>query len=281
MAESSSSKKRPPKKKGGRPKRQEKLKVIYLKESVRDLWGARKISKGFQRLTDNEFAKVLLHSCPLNPQHSFAEGIPADVWSINLLTFPPPSMDKKWLEVGMEYYVWFKHISYVENFNSMWLKYASKRNYFYFTGFCTRMQIAAIDHNMHIHPKQLTTAEGQPIYKKKYSKRSKQWNSLGVILELEKKHSYMPYLMAHIMKARIHDQGPADRVVPLPEYHPRHLTATIDIQVQISINNSVMLICYLSKHQFMQCSISTRRIRVLLFIIIVWIFKNVLSNAIL
>ncbi|EDO31012.1 predicted protein [Nematostella vectensis] len=64
MAESNAREKRPLKKRGGRPKRPEKIKTIYLRESVRELWRARKTSKGLERLTDSEFAEVLLNQCP-------------------------------------------------------------------------------------------------------------------------------------------------------------------------------------------------------------------------
>lgn len=55
-------------------------------------------------------------------------------------------MDKRWVE-SLIFYVWFKHTSFLENFNSMMLKYAPKRNSFAFIAFCIRMLLAAIDHN--------------------------------------------------------------------------------------------------------------------------------------
>ena len=48
------------KNRGGRPRRPEPLKVVYLRESVREHWRIRKNSLGYGKLTDSEFAEVLL-----------------------------------------------------------------------------------------------------------------------------------------------------------------------------------------------------------------------------
>ena len=45
---------------GGRPRRAEALKVIYLRESVHDNWRTKKSFLGYAKLTDSEFAEVLL-----------------------------------------------------------------------------------------------------------------------------------------------------------------------------------------------------------------------------
>jgi len=136
-------------------------------------------------------------------------------------------MDKRWVE-SLIFYVWFKHTSFLENFNSMMLKYAPKRNSFDFIAFCVRMLLAALDHNMHVLHPQATTKDGQLIWKKQYSKRTKRWHSEPV--KAEKLFSYIPFLMATILKARVDDSESAERVVTLPATHPRHLAPTIALR---------------------------------------------------
>lgn len=87
------------------------------------------------------------------------------------------------------------------------------------------MLLAALDHNMHILHPQATAKYGQPIWKKQYSKRTKHWHPEPV--KAAKSFPYIPYLMATILKARVDDNGSTERVVPLPEHHPRHLAPTI------------------------------------------------------
>lgn len=48
------------KKPGGRPKRPEALKKIYLRQSVHQQWRSKKDSLGYSKLSDSEFAEVLL-----------------------------------------------------------------------------------------------------------------------------------------------------------------------------------------------------------------------------
>lgn len=47
--------------KRGRPKRRENLTRIYLKESTYELWNKRKDLLSIKRLTNSEFAELLLH----------------------------------------------------------------------------------------------------------------------------------------------------------------------------------------------------------------------------
>lgn len=58
-----------------------------------------------------------------------------------------------------------------------------------------------------------------------YSKRTKHWHPEQV--KAAKSYPYIPYLMATILKARVDDNGSSERVVLLPEQHPRHLAPTI------------------------------------------------------
>lgn len=48
------------KKPRGRPRRTEDLKVIYLRKSVQEQWRSKKNFLGYEKLTNSEFAEVLL-----------------------------------------------------------------------------------------------------------------------------------------------------------------------------------------------------------------------------
>lgn len=112
-----------------------------------------------------------------------------------------------------DFYVWFKHTSFLENFNSMMLKYAPKRNSFDFIAFCTRILLSALDHNMHNFRPQATTKDGKLIWKKQYSQRTKRWHPEPV--KAEKSFEYIPYLMANILKARLDEKATAEQVLSL------------------------------------------------------------------
>ncbi|XP_015758959.1 PREDICTED: uncharacterized protein LOC107338235 isoform X2 [Acropora digitifera] len=140
---------------------------------------------------------------------------------------PKVIMDKRWVE-SLIFYVWFKHTSFLENFNSMMLKYAPKRNSFDYIAFCIRMLLSALDHNMHTFRPQATTKDGKLIWKKQYSKCTKRWHPEP--FKAEKSFEYIPYLMATILKARLDDKATAERVLSLPEEHPRHLAPTIALR---------------------------------------------------
>ena len=90
------------------------------------------------------------------------------------------------------------------------------------------MTLAALDHNMHIFRPQAITKDGQPLWKKQYSKRTKRWHPEPVIAE--KTYEYIPYLVANVLKARVDDEETFVRVVSLPEQHPRHLSPTIALR---------------------------------------------------
>ena len=97
-----------------------------------------------------------------------------------------------------------------------------------FLAFCLRMFLATLDHNLHIFRPQATTKDGQPLWKKQYSKRTKRWHPEAV--KEEKSFEYIPYLMASILKGRVDDEESAERVVSLPDDHPRHLAPTIALR---------------------------------------------------
>jgi len=46
--------------KRGRPKRAEKLKVVYLKDTTINMWTQQKEQMGFKSITNSDFAEILL-----------------------------------------------------------------------------------------------------------------------------------------------------------------------------------------------------------------------------
>ena len=82
----------------------------------------------------------------------------------------------------------------------MLLKYAEKRIGFTNKGMRLRMNLAAIDHNMHHNRPLLYTKEGQQCIAKRYSKRSKNYSAHP--LKEEKSYSYVPALLEDIMRQR-------------------------------------------------------------------------------
>lgn len=99
------------------------------------------------------------------------------------------------------------------------------------------MLLAALDDNMHVLCPQATAKDGQLIWKKEYSKCTKGWHPEPV--NAAKSFSYIPFLMAIILKARDEDEGIAERVVPLPEQHPRHLAPTITLRESLELEELV------------------------------------------
>ena len=77
---------------------------------------------------------------------------------------------------------------------------------------------------MHAFRPQATTNEGQSIWKKQYSKQTKRWHPEAV--KTGKTYTYIPVIMAKIFKQRSDDLETAERVVTLPDKHPRHLAPT-------------------------------------------------------
>ncbi|XP_066929688.1 uncharacterized protein [Clytia hemisphaerica] len=77
----------------------------------------------------------------------------------------------------LKFYTRFRHTGPIENFNSMMLKYAPKRNAFEFQYYTDRMYLAAVDHNLHLFRENLKTKSGRQIYARKYGKRTKRWHA--------------------------------------------------------------------------------------------------------
>jgi len=90
---------------------------------------------------------------------------------------------------------------------------------------------------MHIFRPQATTKDGQPLWKKQYSKHTKRWHPEPV--KVEKSFEYIPSLIASILKGRADDEESAGRVVSLPDDHPRHLAPTIALQESPELDDRV------------------------------------------
>jgi len=65
---------------------------------------------------------------------------------------------------------------------------------------------------MYIFRPQATTKDGQPLWKKQYSKRTKRWHPEPV--KEEKSFEYIPFLMASILKGRAHDEEVREGLFP-------------------------------------------------------------------
>ena len=71
----------------------------------------------------------------------------------------------------------YRHISDLENFISLILKYAPNRLAFNFQYFRDRMFLATLDHNFHLFRAMAKTSNGERLYKRAYCKRVKHWHS--------------------------------------------------------------------------------------------------------
>lgn len=82
--------------------------------------------------------------------------------------------------------------------------------------------------SQHAHLPAASHYKGWQTDLEKNSKRTKRWHPEPV--KAEKSFEYIPYLMATILKARLDDKATAERVLSLPEGHPRHLAPTIALR---------------------------------------------------
>lgn len=134
-------------------------------------------------------------------------------------------MVKKQFLNTLPYYKDFKHTGSLESFHNHMLMYASKRSSYSYHGFVTRMYLAAIDHNYHSDRAYDSTADGRPIYRAKFSKRSKQWAPQRV--KVDKDFGYLPDLMRKIFLARQENEGHLSQRVVLTEDDPQNIRTNI------------------------------------------------------
>ncbi|KAL9960634.1 hypothetical protein ACROYT_G034118 [Oculina patagonica] len=132
--------------------------------------------------------------------------------------------DRHWLK-SLAFYVKFRHTSKLECFNSMMLKYAPKRITFSYDVFVARVLLAALDHNFNLYREDVSDSSGQVQYKRKYSKRSKNWRAEPV--KEGKKYPHWPLLAAKILQKRAINPESIVQRMEIPTNHPKRLAATI------------------------------------------------------
>lgn len=116
----------------------------------------------------------------------------------------------------------------VESFNAMLLKYASKRHGFEYENYKARCQLAAIDHNFHVHRPFKLSKDGRLCYSKNYVKRSKTWRLVPT--KVAKNYPYKNVLLGKCFQLRNTDQQSVTRKGNLPENHPKTFAKTIAIK---------------------------------------------------
>lgn len=60
------------------------------------------------------------------------------------------------------------------------LAYAPKRLGYKHDAYTTRMELAYLDHNAHLNRPQLANKSGEPVYTRRWGKRTKHWHCVPV-----------------------------------------------------------------------------------------------------
>jgi hypothetical protein len=114
----------------------------------------------------------------------------------------------------------FCHTGSLENYHSMLLKYAPKRQHFTYQGMSTRLQMAALDHNNNIGRSLAIKQSGSPIVTQVFNKARKEWVLRNKYVA--KKYTYLDELMQKVVERRmdrsVKMRDPASRtqLKPLP-----------------------------------------------------------------
>ncbi|XP_067844712.1 uncharacterized protein [Heptranchias perlo] len=104
-------------------------------------------------------------------------------------------LDRNFLR-NISRFKYFRHNSHMESFHNYLLMYASKRHSYDYQSYKLRNYLAAIDYNHHLDRSQAKNVDGTPMYRAKYSKRTKRWHTEAV--KEDKKYDYVPNLMENI-----------------------------------------------------------------------------------
>ena len=91
--------------------------------------------------------------------------------------------------------------------------------------YLARVQLAVLDHNMHVEREIATTAEGDQRYHRKYRKQSKKWDVTPV--KVKKDYKYIPELISAIFEARKESHGTLRAKKYVQDDHPVNIQATI------------------------------------------------------
>ena len=99
---------------------------------------------------------------------------------------------------------------------------------FRYDHFVVRTLLPVIDHNVHADRGQVVNENGQLIYARKYSKRTRRWHTERV--KTAKSYQYFSDLKAMILKQREIDKGKTNRRIPFPEGHPKLISPYIALK---------------------------------------------------
>ena len=203
---------------------------------VNHFWFACEVSNGDAEKLKDVWIGVLHHVCN---EHTWAESeclhgplsstepkVFLTKNSVALEKLRSVVLDQKLLS-NLSYYSKFRHTGIIENFNSMLMKYASKRVAYDYPYFKTRMALAAIDHNMHLNRPIVTARDGRRCFKRKYNKRSRKFTADPV--KEKKQFSYIPFCLAKIVAERKGRKDSAmERLVRVP-HDPKLISPTLDL----------------------------------------------------
>ncbi len=105
-------------------------------------------------------------------------------------------------------------VLFIFNFNSRYPYYIA------------RTALATIDHNFHFSRPHRTTKDGNQMYVRKYSKRTKRWHAEP--LKEEKRYPYLQNLQSCVLKMRQEDKNSSSRKTSRKECDPKNIAPTID-----------------------------------------------------
>ncbi|XP_015748821.1 PREDICTED: uncharacterized protein LOC107328613 [Acropora digitifera] len=133
-------------------------------------------------------------------------------------------LDPKWLKT-LHFYVWFRHTSVLESYNSMMTKYVPKRMAFEYAYFIMRVTLAAIDHNYHLSRKPAQRKDGGERGHRKYSKRSQKYHA--EVVREEKSYNYFPFLIIKMLQRRSQIEGTFSQPSDRNEFDPKQIAPTL------------------------------------------------------
>jgi len=118
-------------------------------------------------------------------------------------------MNPQWLK-SFEYYTRNRHTGLLEAFHNLVLTYCPKRIGYKNDAYITRHQMAYIDFNTHLGRTQMKRKNGEPVWVKKYGKRTKEW--FVAPLPEPKTYPYIKALLCKMLWRRHMDFGHVARV---------------------------------------------------------------------
>eukprot|EP00112_Aurelia_sp_Birch-Aquarium-sp1_P019611 Seg4882.2 transcript_id=Seg4882.2/GoldUCD/mRNA.D3Y31 product="hypothetical protein" protein_id=Seg4882.2/GoldUCD/D3Y31 len=128
---------------------------------------------------------------------------------------------------NLPHHIHFRHTGGLDSFNSMQTKYAPKRLAFEFIYFVACISLAAPDHNMHLFRNQARNNNGELLYKRKYSRRSREYHAEPV--QENKMYAYIPKLVATIIKKRQEKDDSVLGKVAQKSNDPKLIAPTIEL----------------------------------------------------